>query len=311
MKFFDLHCDTLTETNRKNAQLLNYGGHLNLQRLSVFNPCVQFFAVFVDDILRGKVAFDFFLNNAVFFDTQIKQNSEIIMKVKNAKDLETAEKTGKIGAVLTIEGSAGLGGKLENLHLAYECGVRLLTLTWNGECEAGEGVLSGSGNGLTAFGRELVVECERIGIIVDVSHLSDKSFEDVYKIASKPFIASHSNCRAVCAHPRNLTDAQINEIVRRGGIFGLNLCTKFLCAEPQKANCESIAQHIEHFLKLSGENCIALGCDYDGTDVPAELNKADKLIDLYHFLLKRGFSQKLVDKIFWGNAKAFFKRVLP
>lgn len=193
--------------------------------------------------------------------------------------------------VLTVEGGAVLGGKLANLEKLADRGVKMMTLTWNGENELGGG--ADTALGLTPFGREALKEMERLSIVADVSHASDALFYDVAEIAEKPIVASHSNARAVCPHRRNLTDRQFQILRDKGGLVGLNFCVHFL-REDSNAHFEDLLRHADHFWSLGGETTLCLGSDYDGTDVPPELDGIEKMQDLYELFLKHNYKESLV-----------------
>ena len=162
-------------------------------------------------------------------------------------------------------------------------------------------------HGLSDFGREAIRELERAGIIIDVSHLNDRGFDDLLETAEKPFAASHSNARAVCGHKRNLTDGQIAEMVRRGCLIGLNYYNAFLREDGQPASLDDLWRHVEHLLELGAEHCLALGSDADGADIPPCLGSPSKCAGLYQYFLDRGLSPAQSDGILWKNALNFFK----
>ena len=189
------------------------------------------------------------------------------------------------------------------LRFFYHLGVRMMTLTWNGENELGGG--ADTALGLTPFGREALKEMERLSIVADVSHASDALFYDVAEIAEKPIVASHSNARAVCPHRRNLTDRQFQILRDKGGLVGLNFCVHFL-REDSNAHFEDLLRHADHFWSLGGETTLCLGSDYDGTDVPPELDGIEKMQDLYELFLKHNYKESLVNSLFFDNASKFF-----
>ena len=180
-----------------------------------------------------------------------------------------------------------------------------MTLTWNGPNELGCG--TSKNEGLTDFGKAAIKEMERVGMLVDLSHISDAGFDDACSVATKPLIASHSNSRAVCGHIRNVTDEQFQEYVKRGGLVGLNYSKDFICDDPEKADFDWLYRHIEHFLSLGGEKVIALGSDFDGTRVPECLSSVEKNADFYEYLLKKNLSEDLVRDIFFENANRVFQ----
>lgn len=311
MYLFDLHCDTITRLHSGerlaagDRSLRSNGAHIALDRMSGFEWC-QCFAIFVPDEYRGEDASEYFEANYSFFCDELKRHGEAVAQAESMKDVFSAISEGKAAAMLTVEGGAVLGGDLSRIDRLAECGVRMLTLTWNGANELSGGVLSGGG--LSEFGRQAIPLLEGAGIIVDVSHLSDEGFWELEKLAKKPFIASHSNARAICGHPRNLTDDQLRRIFEGGGLVGINLCRMFISedknADPTR---DELRRHISHMLSLGGESCVALGADYDGSDVPSWLDPAEKLGELHKLILGE-FGEDTADAIFFGNAAGFFAR---
>ena len=205
--------------------------------------------------------------------------------------------------MLTVENGSALAGRLERIETLAKDGVRMLTLTWNGENELGSG--NETDHGLSPFGREAVRELERQGILVDASHLNDRGFDDLLGVAEKPFVASHSNARAVCGHKRNLTDEQIRELVRRKCLIGLNFYSAFLREDGCPATPDDLWRHAVHFLELGAEHCLALGSDADGADLPPCLDGPSAFAGLYQYFLDRGLPPALADRIFWKNALSF------
>ncbi len=213
----------------------------------------------------------------------------------------------KSGVILTVESGAALGGKLENIAQYAEAGVRMMTLTWNGTNELGDGIGVEQAGGLSAFGVQAVKELEKHRIVLDVSHASEKLFDDVAGIAKKPIVASHSNAKAVCSHRRNLTDEQFAVIRQSGGIVGLNFCVDFLNNDPQKASRYDILRMAEHFWSLGGEKCLAMGGDFDGADIPTDMTGIESMGALYELFLKHNYRESLVNDLFFNNAYAFFE----
>ena len=311
MKYFDLPCDTISECHDRRVGLRHNDLHWSLERAGIFQPAAQVFAIFVHDRFRKEAAADRFDALYGTFVEQMKENAGAIAFCRTGGELQTAFQDGKAAAVLSIEGGGALGGQIENLRKAYDKGVRILTLTWNGRCELGDGVgaTDPDAGGLTLFGLDVVREMERLGMVVDVSHLSQAGFRDVAAHSTRPFIASHSNSKAVCAHRRNLTDRQFAEIVRRGGLVGINLCRNFLTEDGNAAMMTDILRHVEHFLSLGGEEVLAVGGDLDGSTLPDGFSGVQDLARMYEELL-RHFPQKTVDGIFFNNAARFFTHTL-
>ena len=219
--------------------------------------------------------------------------------------MEAAFAAGKTAAFLTVENGSALAGNLARVQVLRDAGVRAMTLVWNGENEIGSG--NTTDHGLSQFGREVIPEMERCGILADVSHLNDAGFADLLGIAAKPFVATHSNARAVCSHKRNLTDDMIREMVRRGCLIGLNYYVRFIRDDGEVKSLDDLMFHVEHFLELGAEKNLALGSDFDGSVLPDCLNTPAKAAGLYEYFLNRGLSQEQAEGIMFRNAQRFFK----
>lgn len=305
---FDLHCDTLTECYKQDLSLFSNNLHLDIHRgMSKYLPWVQCFAVFVPDEIRGEKAVEYFENNYKKFLNMIEKSAGRVKQSFNGNDLcrMVKKSSAKCIAMLTVEGSAASGGTIEGIRRLAECGVRIVTLTWNGRSEVGSGAEIVDGTGITEFGIKAVQEMERLGIVIDVSHASDKLFEDVAKFAKKPFIATHSNARTIYNHQRNLTDEQIRTIIKRRGLIGLNLYPTFLNGT-QDASFSDIIRHMEHIISLGGVNTLCLGTDFDGADMPSQLNGIEHLYKLGEYLQKHNYTNKLIRNVFFQNAFDFF-----
>lgn len=303
MRLFDLHCDTVTELEKANESLARNGGHISLDRSEYLDEYVQTFALFIPDKYRGKAAVDYFDRLYSYYKKQMEENS--------IAEYTDGVKT-KFRSVLAVEGGAGMGGAIEGLHHLADCGVKLITLTWNGRNELASGCFDDEDIGLTSFGREAVREMEKLHIAADVSHLSKKGFYDLADYAQKPFMASHSCCDIVenfKARHRNLTDEQIKIIAEHGGIIGVNLWEKLL-GNGNDNSFDAVLRHMSHMIDLAGEDIVAMGTDFDGCDINPDLAGIEKIGDLYSYLNSRGFDEKLLDKIFFTNADRFFSNLL-
>ena len=311
MKFFDLHCDTAYEcVTRKAGNDLDKGAwHLSLDRGSCFDAWHQIFAVFMPDELRGDAAVAHYRKVRDYIYRQLELFPGRFGLCRDAQGLDNSERTGFCGAILSVEGGSAVAGSLDNLRALYDDGVRLMTLTWNAENELGHGVGSPVGGGLSEFGRSAVALMNELGMIVDVSHLSDAGFADVAELSAKPFVASHSCSRRLCPHRRNLTDEMFGVIRDKGGLVGINFCREFLEANGD-ATAEHILAHTEHFLSLGGEKVVCMGSDFDGTDMPDGVTGIESIPALYERFLKANYPESLVEDIFFGNAKQFFSAAL-
>jgi membrane dipeptidase len=230
---------------------------------------------------------------------EVDANKRKISLAYHASDVKSNIEKGKASAILTLEGTAGFGHEPALLEDLYMIGFRMVSLTWNeqnplaGSCQ--------TGGGLTEIGKEFVKEAQRLGMIIDVSHLSDEAFWDIIEITESPIVASHSNSRALCDVPRNLTDDMFRNLCMTGGVAGLNQYTKFVGSEP---DLDTVCDHVLHFLEMDPEGKhIALGADLDGCD---ELTSGFEGIQSYPALaermLARGVSEPLIRNIFWNNA---------
>ena len=305
VNFFDLHCDTLTKALDENKKLYENDLHISIKKAQKYTPYIGCFAVWIPDKIRGNAAMELFNRAYQKLISEQKNSANSFFICKDSKDIENLTSTkNKSGVILTVEGGAVLGGNLENIEYLREKGVRIMTLTWSGTCEIGDGVGVPNARGLSEFGKRAVKKMEKCGIIVDVSHASEKMFYDVCEISEKPFIATHSNSKKVCNHRRNLTDDQFKIISNRGGIVGISFCKDFL-SDKKSPNLDDIIKHTEHFLELGGENTLAIGSDFDGCDVPDEICGIEHVENLYEYFLKMNYNQRIVDKIFFGNAYNF------
>lgn len=309
MNLFDLHCDTIGECYLQNKPLKKNDLHISLDKGGYLENWCQLFAIWIPDEKRGEQAVDYF--NAVYerFLKELDLNCDAIAFCKTAKETDCALNQGKTAALLGVEGGAAANGSIEGIDYLYNCGVRLMTLTWNDSNEIANGCFSQDKSGLTPFGREAVRHMQQIGMTVDVSHLNEKGFYDVAEICEKPFVASHSNSAYVHSHPRNLTDDQLKVMAERECLIGLNLYNKFL-GEGERAGCDEALRHAYRILEKCGEKTLAMGTDYDGCTVADEIAGVDKISVLRDYFMKHGLSEQCVENIFYNNAKNFFSRVL-
>ena len=303
---FDLHCDTalgmVGRTRQPGPGLRSNNLHIDLERASTLAGYCQCFACFTTPMMRQwyqRSPEEIFQRELDAVLSQVERNSDLISQAFSAADVSKNLETGKMSAILTIEGPAGFGFDPALLEDLWKVGFRITTLGWNED-----NVLSGShmtGGGLTDLGREYVREAQRLGMLIDVSHLSDRGFFDIMDMTEAPVIASHSNSRAVRNVSRNLSDEMFMEIVNTGGVAGLNLYTDFI---GENADLDMCCDHVFHFMELdpSGRH-IALGGDLDGCEsVPAGFAGVQDFPKLSARLLERGLDENTVRNIFWNNA---------
>lgn len=307
LRLFDLHCDTLYMCQKDKLDFKINNLQISLEKGLKYHPWVQLFAIWVPDELRKQKAVDHFNNCYYYFLEQIDKHSDIIVQCKKFDDIQNAIKNNKCAAILSVEGAAAAGGKLEGFEHMADCGVKMITLTWNGPNELGDGILSKNGMGLSSFGLESVKQMEQLNITVDVSHLSEKGFYDVVSVAKRPFAATHSNSKYICNNVRNLTDNQFKEIIKHDGIVGINFYPQFV-NNTSDCTFKDIKRHIDHYISLEGENNISIGADFDGADMPSCITGIEDVSKLYDYLIDWGYSEELTDKIMFKNAYEFVKR---
>lgn len=297
---FDCHCDTGAHAREHGEKLRRNRMQLDLERLSHYSPAGQVFAVCAaDDAAPVKFA-DV---SIAFFLEQIKENSDIVKLCLNFRDILSAEKEGKIAALLSIEGAE----QISDIDEAYGQGVRIVHMTWNHD-NALCGAAMDSGAGLTHEGKSFVLRAQQLGIMLDMSHVSERGFWDTLSISTRPVIAGHSNARAVCNVTRNLTDAQFTALVKQGGGAGINLYPEFLGLG---RDIDAVFAHIEHFMSLGGERAVFLGCDLDGIEqMPKGISGVQDLGRIYEALLRHNYPERLARDIFRNNILRVMEKAL-
>ena len=307
MYSIDLHCDTASRLLYEDLKLKEGICKVDIEKLKKAKAKAQVFAHFIElNIVENP--YTEFINMYNNFIREVKENEDSIEIVRNLNELENVNNKGKIGAFLSIEEGEVLEGKVERVKELYDMGIRFITLTWNfansiGYPNAG---YKYKDFGLTEKGKEIVLEMERVGIIPDCSHLSDGGFYDLVEICKKPFIATHSNARAITDHSRNLTDDMIVKLANKGGVMGLNFCAPFLGNE-KVPSINSMIQHIKHTKNVGGIDVLALGTDFDGIGNEVEIENIGEIGRLRDALLKEKFTNSEIDKIFYGNIKRVLK----
>lgn len=309
---FDLHCDTafalLGEDHNGAGSLKKNNLHIDLERSGKLAGYAQCFACYTTPLMEqwyNISPITIFERELVSVQREVDKNKRKIGLAYCAADVKNNYEKGKASAILTLEGTAGFGHDAALLEDLYMIGFRMVSLTWNEQ-----NPLAGShqtGGGLTDLGREFVKEAQRLGMIVDVSHLSDEAFWDIIEMSKAPIVASHSNSRAVCNVTRNITDDMFRQLCQTGGVAGLNQYANFVAEKP---DLDSICDHVLHFLEIDPEGKhIALGGDLDGC---YELAEGFEGIQSYPVLaermLARGITEPLIRNIFWNNALGVMER---
>ena len=309
---FDLHCDTalalLGETVNEAGSLRKNELHIDLERASSLGGYAQCFACYTTPAMEkwhGVSPVVVFERELATIQREVDKNKDLISIVYSAEEIEENQAAGKMSAVLTLEGTAGIGYDPELLTDIQAIGFRIASLGWNEK-----NPLTGShvtGGGLTDQGREFVKEAQRLGILIDVSHISDEGFWDMMKVTQAPIVATHSNSRSVWNNSRNLTDDMFRAIVETGGVAGYNACADFTGENP---TVDTICDHIFRFMELdpTGKH-IALGGDLDGVSkMPEGFIGVQSWPVLAQRLMERGLSEETVMDIYWNNVLGVMKR---
>lgn len=343
MNIMDMHCDTLAQIQERRLEgriaSLQSGPELcvTLEKMKQGGYLLQNFAVYVG-LEESKKRFD--TNDAPYrtamemvkiFQEEMEANREVIRPVTSFAELQENEQAGRMSALLTLEEGGVCCGDLSRLQDFYKLGARMMTLTWNYENEIGyPAALQSTGSreyrrgerralGLKETGLAIVEEMERLGMIVDVSHLSDDGFFDLCEYARKPFVASHSNARALCGHCRNLTDEMLRMLGERGGVAGLNLCPEFVIAEQNPDGSrtkegrnllEYLACHAVHMMDVGGSGCVGLGSDFDGFDENSLPEDASGMPEFAWALHKLHVSDDRIDDILYRNVYRLYRELL-
>jgi len=336
MKIVDMHCDTIAEIwySRRKCQngeakepisLRSNELHLDLMKMKQGDYLLQNFALFVN-LGRKEDPFESVMQLVDVFYQEMEKNQDLIGMVKSYADIEANMRAGKMSAMLTVEEGGVCKGELSFLRDLYRLGVRMMTLTWNYEnslaypnnvphhADTVFPFQADASKGLKEKGFAFVEEMERLGMIIDVSHLSDAGFYDVYEHSTKAFVASHSNARSLCGHCRNLTDDMIRKLAGRGGVAGLNYCASFLMEPDENGRVYSraarMAEHAKYMANVGGMGCVGLGSDFDGIGGELEIDNAGKLPLLVDALAKAGFHESEIDGILYKNVLRVYKELL-
>lgn len=319
MKYIDLHCDTVMKINEINGDQTLYSNDIasiDFKRMKKGKGMAQFFAIFLmnkdklkDDYIGDDV---YILNKARLVKKSVEANKAMISMAYNYDDIIRNDAEGKMSAILTIEDGRSVNGRLDKIKEYYGLGIRLISLTWNHENCFGFPNSSEPeimNKGLTDFGKEAIRYMNEMGIIIDVSHLSDGGFYDVAKLSKLPFIASHSNARILSPHRRNMTDDMIKVLGEKGGVVGLNFGPEFLNEDisNKDSTIELMIKHLNHMRNIGGNDIIAFGSDFDGIRGNLEVDSCDKMPLIFQALKKAGWSEGLIEKAAFKNALRVIK----
>lgn len=313
----DLHSDTIYALWKNNSEesIENNTLHINKAKLLRASSHGQCFALFtpMQDLLpeshRGKTPWQILTELHNRFVYEMEKASIPILR--SARELDEPF----LHAILTIEEGGAIEGDISRISMLKDWSVKIFGLTWNWENELGypnSNDMEIMSSGLKKKGIEAVEECNRLGILVDVSHLSDGGLRDVVRYSKLPVVATHSNSRSITAVSRNLTDEELCMIASTGGVVGLNLCPAFLHdekarnAEDAVSRVEDMVRHVMHIYNTAGEDILAIGTDFDGIEGNLEIPSPDKLFILQEALLKAGMKSSVVDKMWEDNARRVF-----
>lgn len=292
LSLFDLHCDTAHELVVQNCSLCKNDLHIDLDRLCAYQKAAQVFAVWTPNTLNGSARFDNACRVIENFKREIAQNQDRVALCRTYNEIVAAHESGRVAAILGIEGGGAFDGKIENIQTLHEMGVRIVTITWNGPNELACGVPDDGG--LTEFGRAALDCMAERNMIVDLSHANRQSFEEITEYYQGPMIASHSNAFEVCDHVRNLT-AQARQKL---GLIGINLYPPFVG--------EDILPHVRAMKDCN----LALGCDFDGvSSLPDGVSGVQDLPKL-HVKLTQEFGETFANQVFFNNAMEYMKNYL-
>lgn len=332
MKVADIHCDTILAILRgkeqgKEISLRKNNLNVDLERMKKGDYLIQNFALFLDlenPMLAGS-PFRYAMKMADVFYQEMEKNKDWIRPVTKYDEIEENRKNGKMSALLTLEEGEICEGDPALLRDFYRMGARMMTLTWNypnqlgypAKATGGEfagKAFSEAGYGLTARGIEFLEEMENLGMIIDVAHLNDAGIRDVLKFTKKPFVASHSNARHLCSHPRNLNDELLKAIGERGGVIGLNYYAYFLRdwkdGETVVSRAEDIVAHAKYIRDMAGIEALGLGSDFDGMNGELEIASPADMTKLEEVFKKNGFTESEIEKIFCKNVMRIYRELL-
>ncbi len=311
----DLHCDTLYELKRTHQHLRKNNLMVDLQKLQKSHSILQNFAIFTN--LETDDPLTHVSDCIELYYKELEENKDLIAPVYTYQDILNNIKNHKISAILTLEEGAVIDDDISMLQKYYDQGVRMITLSWNYPTSISHPNFDrthsyshyNTTQGLTDLGKDYVREMNRLGMIVDVSHLSDQGFYDVASLVEGPFIASHSNARSVCPHVRNLSDDMIKVIAKHNGVIGINFYAPFLRENKTVSKVEDMVKHILYIKELVGIDYISIGSDFDGIDCELEIKDASYMNLLYN-ALRKYLSEEEIEKIAYKNILRVYKEVL-
>ncbi|MFC4775315.1 dipeptidase [Paenibacillus sp. GCM10023252] len=310
-KIADFHCDVLyklLQNDRLSFSNPTAGGlDVTYERLEQSGASLQTFAIYIPSKMdRGMVPI---LESIDLFHRHVLSCPRMKF-VRNKTELQEAQSAGQIAALLSLEGVDGLQGSMAMLRILHQLGIRAAGLTWNHANWAADGVMEARGGGLTNRGKQMVEQCHTLGILLDVSHLSERGFWEMADLTHQPLIASHSNAKSVCPHPRNLTDQQLKAIIAMEGLIGITYVPYFV-SQAETVTIDDVLLHIDYICGLGGERHLMLGSDFDGIDTYVSgLTHPGEVYRLKNALF-RSYSEQQANAFLSGNAMRFLSENLP
>lgn len=324
MRYIDMHCDTLMRAyiEKKETVFRIPEFMLDIEKMQLGGCLAQFFALFMlpesmKDELKMPFPSDEEYIKALLsiFHKSMEEHADIILPAGSVFEIEENAKKGKMSGILSLEDGRPVNGSMDNLEWLYGEGIRMIALTWNYEnCFGYPNSLDGDimNKGLKDFGKEAVVRMNELGMAIDVSHLSDGGFWDVVQVSKKPIIASHSNCRALSPHRRNMTDEMIRALGEKGGVMGLNFTGPFLTptAVDRESRISDMMAHLKHMVNVGGIEIAAVGTDFDGTFGEFEIPECSKMQMLFDAMAQSGFTSEQIEKIAYKNVKRALRDII-
>lgn len=307
-KIIDLHCDTISLLNDNKMSLYNNSCHFDLKRALDAGIIVQFFALFTNAYEQSVSLRNVLLQIEKFY-LELSLNDAYLYLITKYADIKNNQSSSKIGAVLHLEGAEAIGNDLEILSLLYRLGLRSMGLTWNNRNLLADGIGMGDeASGLTKFGKAVLREMQKLGMLLDLSHISERAYFEAFNYYNYPIMVTHSNVRQLCSHQRNLTDKQLKVLAENDGIVGINQVSYFISSEPD-ANINQLLNHIKYIADKIGIRHIALGSDFDGAESMV-MSGVEEYKSWPDILSQQGFLTQEIDMILYCNAKRVMEKVL-
>ena len=298
----DAHCDLLIQLLESKQNIFKNRHHADIERMRKYGGYVQFFAACINPSYGREYSIRWVIQALDMYFVQEDMYKDVLALCRNLDEIEKTLKMKKVAAILAVEGGDVLYGDLSVLRLLYRLGVRCMTLTWNYRNEIADGVLDETtGGGLTPFGRDVIKEMNRLGMLIDLSHISERGFWDAVELSGGPVILSHSNARKLCSHVRNVTDEQLAAIRKNNGVVCVDFYPPFL-NDSGKAGITDIIRHIEYMAGLIGIEHIGLGSDFDGMEIlPEDMHGVQDIDKVLNELQRLNYSREAIEKIAGGN----------